>query len=110
MNKFLRTLLKTSVRLLEQSDRVLAAIDDNERSEAARPMAATPIIRDERVLNLISFAAGIGLGVGVGLLVAPASGKQTRGTVLGKVHSFGDRARERFSNIGAHVVTGTESK
>jgi hypothetical protein len=109
VNKFLRTLLKTSVRLLEQSDRVLAAIDNNDRSAAVRTRASI-LIHDERVVNLMSFAAGIGLGVGVGLLVAPASGKQTRGTVLGKVHAFGDRARERFSNIGTNAVTGTDSK
>ena len=45
--------------------------------------AASIFIHDERVVNLMSFAAGIGLGVGVGLLVAPASGKQTQGRSWG---------------------------
>jgi YtxH-like protein len=52
----------------------------------------------------ISLLLGVGIGVGVGMLLAPASGKQTRTHLAGrahdvgdKVHSFGDRVKERFS-------------
>jgi hypothetical protein len=39
---------------------------------------------------------GVGVGVGVGLLLAPASGEQTRGTLTNKVQEFGDRVRDKF--------------
>ena len=39
---------------------------------------------------------GVGVGVGVGLLLAPASGEETRGTITNKVQEFGDRVRDKF--------------
>ena len=110
MNKFLRSLLRTSLHLLAQSDRVLAALEDNDRAydfRTRRPLRS----HDERIFSsAISFAAGIGLGVGVGLLVAPASGKETRGSVVGKVQEFGKRTRDHFSFESAKAPSGTEGK
>lgn len=40
---------------------------------------------------------GVGVGVGVGLLLAPASGEETRGTLTNKVQEFGDRVRDKFN-------------
>jgi hypothetical protein len=111
VNKFLRSLLKTSLHLLVQSDRVLAALEDNEDRafdfRTRRPLHS----HDERIVaSAISFAAGIGLGVGVGLLVAPASGKETRGSVVGKVQEFSKRTRDHFSFESAKAPSGTEGK
>jgi hypothetical protein len=39
---------------------------------------------------------GVGIGVGVGMLLAPASGEETRSTIGNKVQEFGDRVRDKF--------------
>jgi len=37
----------------------------------------------------------VGIGVGVGLLIAPASGGETRADIADKVSDFGDKVRDR---------------
>jgi hypothetical protein len=44
------------------------------------------------------------------LLVAPASGKETRGSVVGKVQEFSKRTRDHFSFESAKAPSGTEGK
>ncbi len=41
---------------------------------------------------------GVGVGVGVGLLLAPASGEETRDSITNKVQEFGDRVRDKFND------------
>jgi hypothetical protein len=41
---------------------------------------------------------GVGVGVGVGMLLAPASGEETRSNLSEKVHEVGDKVRSRFTN------------
>jgi hypothetical protein len=38
---------------------------------------------------------GVGIGVGVGLLIAPASGEETRADIANKVSTFGEKVRDR---------------
>ena len=57
MNKFLKSLLK--IGLIRKQE-------------------------DHTVRNAMSFAAGIGLGIGVGILLAPASGEETRSSIAKK--------------------------
>jgi hypothetical protein len=38
---------------------------------------------------------GVGIGVGVGLLIAPASGEETRADIADKVSHFGEKVRDR---------------
>jgi len=95
VKKFLKSLLKTGLYFLEQSDRVGRAIRGQE---------------DHTVRNAISFAAGIGLGIGVGMLFAPASGEETRSSIAEKVQDVGERVRERFSPEIKKPATGTEGK
>jgi gas vesicle protein len=49
---------------------------------------------------------GVGVGVGVGMLLAPASGEETRSNLSNKVHEFSDRMRDKFSS-GEEPATGT---
>jgi hypothetical protein len=49
---------------------------------------------------------GIGIGVGIGLLVAPASGEETRSNLSDKAQEFGDKVRTRF-NREKDPATGT---
>jgi YtxH-like protein len=61
---------------------------------------ATDALRGEDTHYLSTTAAlliGVGVGVGVGLLLAPASGEETRGTISNKVQEFGDRVRDKFN-------------
>ena len=50
---------------------------------------------DSKILGqAIALALGVGIGVGVGLLIAPASGEETRGNIADKVTDFNDKVRE----------------
>src|SRR5215469_4050324 len=50
---------------------------------------------------------GIGVGVGVGMLLAPASGEQTRSNLSNRVQEFGDRVRDKFSEGRREPSSGT---
>lgn len=43
----------------------------------------------------VAILIGVGIGVGVGMLLAPASGEETRSNLAGKVHDFSDRVKSR---------------
>lgn len=124
MNKFLKLLLGTSLYLLDQSDnatkrmreRAVGQMEDlrdaaleTYDTAASRVARASRAIRgkDSDILrNALPFAAGIGVGIGVGLLLAPASGNETRRVIAGKVQEIGDKVRQQFSSEGASA-TGT---
>ena len=112
MNKFLRSLLKAGVCLLEQSDRTATDIRDRVKARVEdltdRAGEAIGGQQDHTVRNTISFAAGTALGIGVAILFAPASGEETRSAIAGKVRNVGDRVRERFSPEVKKPATGTE--
>jgi gas vesicle protein len=121
MNKFLKLLLGTSLYLLEQSDSSTKKVRDRaadrlsdlrdvaqEKFETAsdRVARATKAIRgeDSHVLsNTLRFLAGVGVGLGVGLILAPASGEETRSVIAGRVHEMSDKVRRQFSE----EATGT---
>ena len=51
---------------------------------------------DSQILSkAVALAIGVGIGVGIGLLIAPASGEQTRADITDKVSDFSDKVRER---------------
>ena len=117
MNKLFKSLLKTAVYLLEQSDRVAADMRDRAADGVDRVGDRVSDIRD-RAGNLysdeshvlrsaISFAAGVGLGIGAGMLLAPASGRETRDSIRKKVRHIGAPVRDRFASE-ASEATGTE--
>jgi YtxH-like protein len=95
VNKFLKSLLKIGLDFLDQSDRAGRAVRRQE---------------DPTMRNAISFAAGIGLGIGLGILLAPASGEETRSSITEKVQDVGERVRDRFSPESRKAATGTEGK
>jgi len=95
VNKFLKSLSKIGLDFLGQSDRAGRGIRRQE---------------DPTMRNAISFAAGIGLGIGLGILLAPASGEETRSSIAEKVQDVGERVRDRFSPELRKPATGTEGK
>ncbi|MBO0912157.1 MAG: YtxH domain-containing protein, partial [Acidobacteria bacterium] len=52
---------------------------------------------DHGMSTALALLLGVGVGVGLGMILAPASGEETRGTISHKVHEFGDRMRDRFN-------------
>ena len=101
-------LLGTSVYLLDSlRGRLSDSVDDiSERArdtygEASRRVSrAHDAIRGEDSHGFGTVAAlliGVGVGVGVGMLLAPASGEETRGTISNKVQEFSGRVRDKFA-------------
>jgi hypothetical protein len=100
-------LLGTGVYLIDSlRDRLAEGVDDisdrarDTYSEASKRVSrASNAIRGEDHHHLSTAAAlliGVGVGVGVGMLLAPASGEETRSTISNKVQEFGDRVRDKF--------------
>jgi hypothetical protein len=119
MNKLLKSVLKTAVYLLEQTenvaeemrDRVADGVDHaghriSDLRDQARDMYAG---EDHTLRNALTFAAGVGVGIGAAMLLAPASGEEIRGQIGDKVQDIGDRVRDRFSSASRRASTGTES-
>lgn len=101
-------LLGTGVYLIDSlRDRLSDSYDDlsdrarDTYSEASRRVSrASDVIRGEDHRGMSTAAAlllGVGVGVGVGMLLAPASGEETRSNISNKVQEFGDRMRDRFT-------------
>lgn len=103
LNKLIRSALKTAVYIMDQ-----AAEQVDRASERASEMAdnARDAIypqRDHTLRNIIAFAAGVGIGVGAGMLLAPSSGTELRGSISEKVQDISNRVRSR----GESYATGT---
>jgi hypothetical protein len=111
-------LLGTSVYLLDSlRNRMSEGIDDlSDRArdtygEASRRASrAVEVVRGEDHSGINSAAAlliGVGVGVGVGMLLAPASGRDTRTQISNRVQEFGGRVRDKFSSEKREPGTGT---
>ena len=51
---------------------------------------------DSQMLGKVgALLIGVGIGVGVGLLIAPASGEETRADIADKVSAFGEKVSDR---------------
>ncbi len=119
VNNLVKSVLKTAVYFLDQTDRVAGDVRDrvsdtvdraadrvSELNDQARDLYRGP---DHTVRHVLMFAAGVGVGIGAGMLLAPASGEEIRGTIGDKVQDIGDRVRGRFSSEIKRAATGTES-
>jgi hypothetical protein len=104
MNQFLRLLLGMGLVMTEPRqrrriyDRVTDQLDDvaDQASQGYEAVAngverlyRTARGEDHRGLSgTATFLIGMGVGAGVGLLMAPASGKKTRETIVGKIRDI----------------------
>ena len=108
-NNLLKTLMGAGLYMLDPlRDRLADRID--EVSERAKDTYDNAVDRVSSVSDRIRgresdtmgnigwMLLGVGVGVGVGMLLAPASGEETRSNLAGKVHEVGDRVRTRFSS------------
>jgi hypothetical protein len=119
MKKFMKLLLGTGLYVLEQSDRSSRKVRDratdefNDLRDAAQDKyeaavdrltkASRAIRGDDNAMlgNALRFAAGIGVGVGIGLILAPASGEETRSVLADKAQQFRTKVRQQFSSEDA---------
>ena len=110
-NSVLKSLLKTTVYILDQTaeqvdrvaagDRTAEIRDHAKRVVDSAASAIRPQREDHTLRNIVGFAAGVGLGVGAGLLLAPARGVEIRGAISDRVKDISDAVKGR-------VATGTE--
>jgi hypothetical protein len=117
LNNLLKSILKTAVYFVEQSDRVASDVRERVSDEYDGASDRISDLRDRArdlyagenhtMRNVLVFAAGVGVGIGAGMLLAPASGEEIRGSIGDKVQDIGDRVRDRFSSEKRNA-TGTE--
>jgi hypothetical protein len=110
-------LIDTGLNLLESlRDRLPDNVDDIKDTArdtysvaSGRVSRATDALRgeeDSQILGkAVALAIGVGIGVGIGLLIAPASGEETRSDIADKVSDIGDKVRER---VNPPSTTGTD--
>ena len=88
-------------RLTDVMDDLSGTARDTYDKASRRVSRATEVIRGEDhhgISNAAALLIGVGVGVGVGMLLAPASGEETRSKMSDKVHEFGDRVRDKFAS------------
>ena len=110
-------LLDTGLELLDSvRERLPDNMDDIQRrarktyeTASYRLGRATNALRgkeDSQIFGKVgALLIGVGIGVGVGLLIAPASGEETRADIADKVSDFGEKVRARERK--PQVATGT---
>jgi len=123
VTKLLKSILKTAVYVLDQADNAAEDVRDRVYDQVDRVSDQVSDItdrgrraiygEDHTLRNVLTFVAGVGVGLGAGMLLAPASGEETRNSMRDKVQDIGDKVRDqvrqRFStNVGARP-TGTEA-
>jgi hypothetical protein len=109
----LNILLGTGVYLLDSwrnrmggtVDDLRARAQDTYETAADRVSRATDVIRgeDSHILGTAAAALlGLGIGIGVGLLLAPASGEETRSNIASKARDIRDRVSSREAATGTY--------
>lgn len=96
-------------RVSESTDEITDRLRDSYGEASRRVSRASDAIRGEDHHGFGTAAAlliGVGVGVGVGMLLAPASGEETRNTISNRVHEFSGRVKDKFSE-GERPSTGT---
>lgn len=103
LNKLIRSALKTAVYLMDQTAEQVDRASERASEMADNARDAIYPQRDHTLRNIIAFAAGVGVGVGAGMLLAPSSGSELRGSISDKVQNISNRVRSR----GETFATGT---
>jgi hypothetical protein len=86
-------------RLPDNVDDIKDRVRDTYHTASDRVSRATDALRGEEDSHIFGtigvLLIGVGLGVGIGLLIAPATGEETRADIADKVSDFGEKVRER---------------
>ena len=98
-------------RLPDNADDIKNRIRNTYDTATHRVGRATDALRgkeDSQILGKVgALLVGVGIGVGVGLLIAPASGEETRAEITDKVSDFSDKVQEH-SGKKPPSATGTD--
>ena len=97
-------------RFTEGTEDLSDRVRDSYNEASRRVNRASDVIRGEDHRGMSTAAAlliGVGIGVGVGMLLAPASGEETRNTISNKVQEFSGRVKDKFAEGGESSSTGT---
>jgi len=112
-NRLVKSLLKTTLYILDQTAEQVERVADStsEITDQAKRVvnsAASAIQprEDHTLRSIVSFAAGVGIGVGAGMLLAPASGGETRSSISDKVKDISNKVKGRVS--AQDLATGTD--
>jgi hypothetical protein len=97
MTKLTRLLLRTGLDLMDFYDAVAGVARHRIEDIKKANLSVFPRKQSRAARNVVSFATGAGIGLGVGVLLAPASGGDTRRKIFNKVGEIGSTIRERFS-------------
>ncbi|HEY6765225.1 MAG TPA: YtxH domain-containing protein [Candidatus Sulfotelmatobacter sp.] len=114
MYNLVKTILKTAVYVLDQADHAAGELREragkvsDRVSDLADEGKSLFVEEDHTLRNVLMFAAGVGVGVSAGILFAPSSGEEFRGSVRDKVEDIGDRVRDKFTPVTRQRSTGTE--
>jgi uncharacterized protein YjbJ (UPF0337 family) len=118
MNNLIKSILKTAVYFLDQTDRFAGDVRDRVHDGLDAASDKVSDIRnraqdlypaeDHTFRNVLTFTVGLGVGAAAAILLAPASGEETRGQIGEKVQNIGDRVRDRFTSDRGRTATGTE--
>src|SRR5437762_207727 len=84
-------------RLPDNMDDIGDRVRDTYGTGSERISRATNALRGEEESHIFGtigvLLIGVGIGVGIGMLIAPATGEQTRGDIADKVSDFGEKVR-----------------
>ena len=98
--------------LPDNVDDIKGKVRDRYDTASERVSRASSALRgreDSQILGKVgALVIGVGIGVGIGLLIAPASGEQTRGNINDKISEFSDKVRERAKK--SQGATGTHGE
>jgi len=85
-------------RLPDDVDDIKGSVRNTYNTASGRVGRAADALRGEEASQMlgkaVALAIGVGIGVGIGLLIAPASGEQTRADIADKVSDFGDKVSD----------------
>jgi hypothetical protein len=84
--------------LPDNMDSVKSRVRETYDTASDRVSRATDVLRGEEDTQIFgkigALLIGVGIGVGVGMLIAPASGEETRADLADKVSDFSDKVRK----------------
>jgi len=99
----------------KQADRRLTGIAESINVKACKNTRSRSQVeyrgRDGGVgAGIFKFMWGIGLGLGAGMLLAPASGRQTRSSISERATELADNARSKYEQVRKSVTGATEDR
>ncbi len=107
LGNIVKSLLKTAVYIMDQTAEQVDRASDRASEMAEDARNAIYPREDHTLRNLLAFAAGVGVGIGAGMLLAPSSGTDLRGSISDKVQEIGNKVRNRGETY-PDTSTGTD--